>query len=41
MADISQELNQIMNASRGEAVRDAIVSAIKKIFAELVLPEEE
>ena len=31
MADISTELGTIQTASRGEEVRDAVVSAIKKI----------
>ncbi len=36
MADISTETSTILNATRGEDVRDAIVSAMIKINSELL-----
>ena len=40
MIDISTELYNISTASRGETVRDAVVSAIKKLNNALDPPEE-
>lgn len=41
MVDLSNEINNILNSSRGEIVRDAVVSAIRKLNNAMTPPEVE